>query len=65
MILFFLKRELLKNQKIDLNEIIKYYFHKNKRWDLYFENNIIIKLPNKNISKAIKLYKNLKIKKII
>ena len=33
-------------------KINKYYFHKNKRWDLYFENNILIQLPNKNISEA-------------
>ncbi len=52
----FLQKELL-NQKIDLNEIIKYYYHKNKRWDIHFENNIIIQLPNKNISKAINLFK--------
>ena len=57
----FLQRELL-SHKIDLNEIIRYYFHKNKRWDLYFENNIIIQLPNKNISEAIKLYKKFKLK---
>ncbi len=52
----FLQRELL-NQKIDLDEITRYYFHKNKRWDLYFANNIIIQLPNKNISEAINLFK--------
>ena len=52
----FLQRELL-NQKIDLDEITRYYFHKNKRWDLYFANNIIIQLPNKNISEAIILFK--------
>ena len=37
-----------------MKKIIKYYFHKNKRWDLYFKNNILIKLPNKNIDEAIK-----------
>ena len=52
----FLRRELL-SQKIDLNEITRYYFHKNRRWDLYFANNIIIQLPNKNISEAINLFK--------
>ena len=52
----FLQRELL-NQKIDLDEITRYYFHKNKRWDLYFVNNIIIQLPRKNISEAINLFK--------
>ena len=55
----FLKlRKLLSKNNIDQDKIIKYYFHKNKRWDLYFKNNIVIKLPNKSIIKAIKLYKN-------
>ena len=57
----FLQRELL-NQKIDLDEITRYYFHKNKRWDLYFANNIIIQLPNKNISEAINLFKKFTLK---
>lgn len=51
-----LKREL-NLQKINDNEIIKYYWHKNNRWDLYFKNNIIIKLPEKNYNEAIKIYK--------
>ena len=57
----FLQGELL-NQKIDLDEITRYYFHKNKRWDLYFANNIIIQLPNKNISEAINLFKKFRSK---
>ena len=57
----FLQRELL-SQKIDLNEITRYYFHKNRRWDLYFANNIIIQLPNKNISEAINLFKKFRSK---
>ena len=52
----FLQGELL-NQKIDLDEITRYYFHKNKRWDLYFVNNFVIQLPSKNISEAINLFK--------
>ena len=47
----------LNNQNIDQNSILKYFFHKNKRWDLYYPNNKIIMLPNKNITKAITLYK--------
>ena len=47
----------LNNQNIDQSSIIKYFFHKNKRWDLYYPNNKIIMLPNKNITKAITLYK--------
>ena len=60
----FLQRELLR-QKIDLNEIIKYYFHKNKRWDLHFKNNIIIQLPSKNITNALKLLKEFEFNNII
>ena len=56
-----LQRKLI-SQKIDLNEITRYYFHKNKRWDLYFANNIIIQLPNKNISEAINLFKKFTLK---
>ena len=50
-----LKKELSDN-KINQNEIIKYYFHKNERWDLYFKNNIMIKLPKTNIGGALKIY---------
>ena len=52
--------KVLKNQNIDSNLISKYYFHKNKRWDLYFKDNIVIKLPNKNIENALDKYKNFK-----
>ena len=51
---------VLKNQNIDSNLISKYYFHKNKRWDLYLKDNIIIKLPSKNIENALDKYKNFK-----
>ena len=51
---------ILKNQNIDSNLISKYYFHKNKRWDLYLKDNIIIKLPSKNIENALDKYKNFK-----
>ena len=46
----------LKIVNIDYNKINEYYYHKNKRWDLYFENNKIIKLPRKNIKNALKIY---------
>ena len=53
---FILLNKELKRQNFNLNKIKKYYFHKNKRWDIYLENNILIKLPNKNYKQAIKLY---------
>ena len=43
--------------EIDDNEIFKYYSHKNNRWDLYFKNNILIKLPEKNYIIALKIYR--------
>ena len=53
---FQILKEELSDNKINQNEIIKYYFHKNERWDLYFKNNIIIKLPKNNIGDALKIY---------
>ncbi len=50
----------LKRQNLEQDKIIKYYFHKNKRWDLYYDNNVVIKLPNKNLVNAIKLYSKFK-----
>ena len=60
MILLILK--ILNQENINQENIIKYYYHKNKRWDLYYKENILIKLPNDNISSSIKLYKKFKIK---
>ena len=64
---FFYLKSALHQNNIDINSIKKYYFHKNKRWDLYLKNNLIIKLPNQNIDNAIKLFnkfqKEKKIKK--
>ena len=53
---FQILKEELSDNKINQNEIIKYYFHKNERWDLYFKNNIMIKLPKTNIGDALKIY---------
>ena len=46
----------LKIKKINTIKIKKFYYHKNKRWDLYFENNSLIKLPENRIEEAIDLY---------
>ena len=50
-------REKLNQNKVNNSKISKYYFHKNKRWDLYFNNNILLKLPEKNIDNALSLFK--------
>ena len=49
---------LIKKKNFQYNKINKYYFHKNKRWDLYFENNITLMLPNKNIEYSLNLYQS-------
>ena len=53
-------KNILNTYEIDQNKISKFYFHKNKRWDLYYENNIVIMLPNKNVQKALLLLNNFK-----
>ena len=58
-------KKKLNDQGLDQNKIEKYYFHKNKRWDLYIERNILLMLPNKNITEAIKIYKEFLIKNLI
>ena len=55
-----LKAKLIQH-KISYEKIVKFFYHKNKRWDLYFENNIIVKLPEKKIDEALKLFKEFSI----
>ncbi len=55
---FLLINKKITSQGLDLKTINKYYYHKNKRWDLYINNNILVMLPNRNIIDALKLYKN-------
>ena len=68
----FLKLQLdLNRNNINLKKIKKYYYHKNKRWDLYLDKEIILMLPSNNLSDAIKIFKKynlnneIKIKTII
>ncbi len=49
----------LDTYEINVNEIKKYYYYKNRRWDLQFSNNITLMLPSKNINKSIIIYKKL------
>ena len=50
----------LEKNGLDINKIIRYYYHKNKRWDLFFGNDIVIRLPNKELINALKLFQNFK-----
>ena len=49
----------LKKNEIDLANIKRYYYYKNKRWDLLFFNNLTLRLPSKRVEESIKIYKKL------
>ena len=49
----------LNNQMLEINKIEYFYYFKNRRWDLVFSNGLVLKLPSKNKSDSIKIYKQL------
>ncbi len=49
----------LKKQNINLNQIDKYFFYKNKRWDLQINGGLLLKLPSKDLNNSLKIYKKL------
>ena len=50
---------ILSVHQIDLKMIEKYYFYKNKRWDLFFHNGITLMLPSKNVQQSLKIFNKL------
>ena len=48
--------KILQKEKFKNLNINKFFYHKNKRWDLLTNNNILIKLPSDNISTALDYY---------
>ena len=52
-------QSIIENHHLDFDKIEKYYYFKNKRWDLLFSNGLTLKLPSKNIDKSIKIYTKL------
>ena len=57
----FLKlRDELSKIDFDSKKIIKYYSHKTGRWDLIYNDNLIVKLPIENRSNALNLLNNFK-----
>ena len=50
---------ILSNQQLEIGNIEQYYYFKNRRWDLVFSNKLVLKLPSKNKSDSIKIYKQL------
>ena len=65
---FLILQKIFKENKIDINNIKKYFYHNNKRWDLEDANGVTIMLPSKNTINSLKIYnsliKNNKIKKL-
>ena len=52
-------QNILSENGVDLQNIKKYFYYKNKRWDLLFSNKSTLKLPSQNVDKSIKIYKKL------
>ena len=52
-------QSIINKQKIDVNKIDKYYYYRNKRWDLQNENGLIVMLPSKDIKASLEIYKKL------
>ena len=51
--------KILNSQEIEIDSVQKYYFYKNKRWDLSFSNGLLLMLPSKNVEDSLKIYKAL------
>ena len=50
---------VLNNHQLEIGKIKQYYYFKNRRWDLVFSNDLTLKLPSKNKSDSIKIFKQL------
>ena len=52
-------QNILSENEVDVQKIKKYFYYKNKRWDLVFSNKLTLMLPSQNVAKSIKIYKKL------
>ena len=50
---------ILHNHQLEIGNIDQYYYFKNRRWYLVFSNGLVLKLPSKNKSDSIKIFKQL------
>ena len=56
----FLKlQNILKKKKINLDKINKYFYYRNKRWDIQNKDGLTVMLPSKNLNESIDIYKKL------
>ena len=49
--------KILNLHNIDIKKIQKYYYFKSNRWDIEYDNNVIVMLPSFNLEKSLKNYK--------
>ena len=52
-------QDILKKLKINSKEFSKYFYYRNKRWDLQKEDGLLVMLPSKNPNNALTIYKKL------
>ena len=52
-------QKILNIHDLEVNKIEKYYYFKNKRWDLLFSDGLTLMLPSKDIEKSIMIYKEM------
>ena len=52
-------QNILNKLKINPEEINKFFYYRNKRWDLQKEDGLLIMLPSKDLNNALIIYKNL------
>ena len=53
-------QKILKENNFNINTIDKYFFYRNKRWDLQQNDGLFIMLPSKNLKSSLEIYKKLK-----
>ncbi len=51
--------DFLNNHHLEVGNVKKYFFFKNKRWDLLFSHGLMLKLPSKKVDDALKIYNKL------
>ena len=52
-------QNILIENEVDVQNIKKYFYYKNKRWDLLFSSKLTLMLPSENVAKSIKIYNKL------
>ena len=52
-------RMKLKKHGFELNDFIKFYLNKSNRWDLFYNDNLLIRLPLNDIESSIVILKDI------